>query len=142
MFDWFGDFFVFAVAAVMSAFPGWLVAHFLPTDDLISMAVIAASIVISFPLAMLSQLDIGSMWGILSIRVVTSLGRCPFSWLTFFIETGAIVAACIAAAYFTSEAGHNPLLAAVPLGSMALLLYARLLGRLGWRLAESMPATS
>jgi hypothetical protein len=57
--------------------------------------------------------------------------RCPFSWLTFYLETAALMAACLAAA----STGFLWLL--VPVAVAALVLFARLLGRLGWRLAEA-----
>jgi hypothetical protein len=139
IFDWFGDFFVFAVATMMSALPGWAISRFVPGGELVATAIITASMVICFPIAVLSQLDIGSMWGILSPHVLKSVARCPFSWVTFFVETGVIAAVCVAATYFVAREGINPMIAAAPLGATGLFLYARLLGRLGWRLAEAMP---
>jgi hypothetical protein len=141
LLDWFGDFFVFVVAAMMSAFPGWAVCYLLPNDASLKMAAIAGSIIVSFPVALLSQLDIGSMWGILSPKVLKSMARCPFSWLTFFIETSLIAALCIGATYWAVRTQINFLLIAVPLGTAAFILYARLLGRLAWRLAEATSET-
>jgi DNA-directed RNA polymerase subunit RPC12/RpoP len=138
VFDWFGDFFAFAVAAVMSAFPGWPIAKLFPEEPVQTVA-FGASMVIFFPLALLSQLDIGSMWGILSPRILKSLLKCPFSWLTFYVETGTMAAACVVATRYAAQQGLNPMIAAAPLGAITLFLYARLLGRLGWRLAEAMP---
>jgi hypothetical protein len=136
--DWFGDFFVFAVAAVMSGFPGWAICYLLPLDPLIETAIFAASIVICFPIAVLSQLDIGSMWGILSPKVLKSLVRCPFSWLTYFGLTGVLAFVCIAATYLAAQLQIGLVLIAAPLGTAAFILYGRLLGRLAWRLAEAM----
>jgi hypothetical protein len=139
--DWFGDFFVFAVAAVMSGFPGWAICYLLPLDPLIETAIFAASIVICFPIAVLSQLDIGSMWGILSPKVLKSLVRCPFSWLTFFLLTGVLAFVCIGATYLAAQLQIGLVLIAAPLGTAAFILYGRLLGRLAWRLAETMSET-
>jgi hypothetical protein len=58
--------------------------------------------------------------------------RWPFSWLTFYVESAIIIAACLAAAY------TGILWILVPVAVAALILYARLLGRLGWRLAEGL----
>jgi hypothetical protein len=134
--DWFGDLFVFAVAAVMSGFPGWAVCYLLPLDPLVELAIFVGGIVISFPITVLSQLDIGSMWGVLSPKVAASLVRCPFSWLTFFVLTALLAAVCIAATYFAASMQIGLVLIAAPLGTAAFILYARLLGRLAWRLAE------
>jgi DNA-directed RNA polymerase subunit M/transcription elongation factor TFIIS len=139
LLDWFGSFFAFAVAAIMSAFPGWAIGHFVPHDGLVLTLVIAGSVLVSFPVIVLSQLDIGSVWGVLSPRVLKSMLQCPFSWLTFLVQTAAIAAAWIAASLFALGFGFNPLIVAAPLGTIGLFLYARLLGRLGWRLAEAMP---
>jgi hypothetical protein len=70
--------------------------------------------------------------------VLKSLLRCPFSWLTFYVETAAIAGVCLAAAALVADRGWNPLAVLTPLVVAALFLYARLLGRLGWRLAETM----
>jgi len=139
IFDWFGHFFAFAVAAILSAFPGWLVAHLLPHDEMLVTTVISIGVVVSFPIIVLSQLDIGSIWGVLSPKVLKSVLRCPFSWMTFYVETGAVAAVCIASTLFAIENGWNPVMIAAPLGTAASFLYARLLGRLGWLLAEKLP---
>jgi DNA-directed RNA polymerase subunit RPC12/RpoP len=136
--DWFGDLFVFLVAAVMSGFPGWALCYLLPLDPLLEIAIFAASIVICFPITVLSQLDIGSMWGVLSPKVVKSLARCPFSWLTFFVLTGLLAFVCIAATYFAAQLQIGLVVIVAPLGTAAFILYGRLLGRLAWRLAEAM----
>jgi hypothetical protein len=139
LLDWFGSFLAFAVAVIVSAFPGWAIGRLLPRDELTQTLVIAASMLVSFPVIVLSQLDVGSMWGVLSPRVLKSMLRCPFSWMTFFVQTAMIAAAWIAASLFALGFGVNPLIVAAPLGTIGLFLYARLLGRLGWRLAEVMP---
>jgi hypothetical protein len=136
--DWFGDFFAFAVAAVMSGFPGWAVGYLLPLDPLIQAAIFFGSIVVCFPIAVLSQLEIGSMWGVLSPKVVKSLVRCPFSWLTFYFLTGLLAFVCVAATYFAARLQIGLVLIAAPLGTAAFILYGRLLGRLAWRLAETV----
>jgi len=136
--DWFGDLFVFAVAAVMSGFPGWALCYVLPLDPLLEAAIFASSIVICFPITVLSQLDIGSMWGILSPKVVKSLARCPFSWLAFFVLAGLLVFACITVTYFATQLQFGLVVIVAPLGTAAFILYGRLLGRLAWRLAEAM----
>jgi hypothetical protein len=131
IFDWFGDLFVFSVAGMVSAFPGWLVSHLVLERFEHQALSIAASMLMFFPVVLLSQLDIGSLWGVISPKVLRSMVRCPFSWLTFYLETSALMAACLAVA----ATGFLWLL--VPMAVAALLLFARLLGRLGWRLAEA-----
>lgn len=135
--DWFGDFFVLVVAVMMSGFPGWAICHVLPGHDLTQAAIFAASIVVCFPITLLSQLEIGSMWGVLSPKVVKSLFICPFSWMTFFVLTALMAAALIGTAYGFAKLGINPIFILAPMGVAMFLLYGRLLGRLAWTLAES-----
>jgi hypothetical protein len=139
LMDWFGNFLALVIAAMVSGFPGYATSFLLPQDEIVRTIAIAASVVVSFPVVVLSQLDVGSMWGVLSPRILQSMLRCPISWFTFLVQSALIAAACIAATIYAAEAGWHPLLVAAPLGTTALFLYARLLGRLGWRLAETMP---
>jgi DNA-directed RNA polymerase subunit RPC12/RpoP len=129
---WFPEFFHLLIAGAMSIGPGWLLAHLAPNEPLLASALVGAGVVLSFPLIVLSQLDLGSMFGILSIRVLQSVARCPLSWLMFYLESLVLFAGCVAIGYFV------PLILCAPVFVMAVFLYARLLGRLGWKLAESM----
>jgi predicted RNA-binding Zn-ribbon protein involved in translation (DUF1610 family) len=139
LLDWFGGFFAFLVAATMCTFPGYLIAQFVDHQQLVPSLIISICPVIFFPIIILSQLDIGSIWGVLSPRVVQSVFRCPFSWMTLWVQSFAMVAITLAASWYAGWAWGNPLLALVPLGTIGIFLYARLLGRLAWRLAEVMP---
>jgi DNA-directed RNA polymerase subunit RPC12/RpoP len=131
--SWFPELFHVLFAGAMSIGPGWALALLTPDEPLLTAAFIGASVVLSFPIMVLSQLDQGSMFGILSFRVLLSLARCPLSWVMFYLESFALFAGCIAIGYFV------PHVLCAPIFVMAVFLYARLLGRLGWKLAESMP---
>ena len=75
-----------------------------------------------FPIVLLSQLDISSMWAVVSPKVLRSMVRCPFSWLTIYVESAAITAVCLASAY----AGSLWLLVFVSMaGAAALRTIAR-----------------
>jgi hypothetical protein len=131
IFDSMGDFFLFAVAGMVSAFPGWLVGELFVERFEWKALSVAVSMLLCFPIVLLSQLDISSMWAVVSPKVLRSMARCPFSWLTIYFESAAIMAVCLASAY----SGSLWLLVFVSMAGM--LLYARLLGRLAWRLAEA-----
>ena len=131
MLDSMGDFFLFAVAGMVSAFPGWLVGELFVERFELKVLSVAVSMLLCFPIVLLSQLDISSMWAVVSPKVLRSMVRCPFSWLTIYVESAAITAVCLASAY----AGSLWLLVFVSMAGV--LLYARLLGRLAWRLAEA-----
>jgi hypothetical protein len=88
---------------------------------------------------MLSQLDINSPAGVLSGRILASLLQCPFSWMFFYFENAVMLAICGGVTYLVLENYPNAALWLMFLYTAALILFARLLGRLAWRLAEAMP---
>jgi hypothetical protein len=136
--DWLPEFFYLLIAAAVSALPGWGLAHLAQDNPLLIGLFFATSGLLTFPIIVLSQLDIGSPFGIFSGRVLQSLFRCPLSWLTFYVETALLNAACSAIGYVVvTRALINPIWF-TPVFVGAALLYARLLGRLAWQLAETM----
>jgi hypothetical protein len=136
--DWFPEFFYVLVAVLLSAGPGSILAKFGHFDPIPTTACVAVGVVLSFPIVVLSQLEIGSPFGILSFRVAQSLIKCPFSWLVFYVETGALVGTCGLAAYFAEHTHILFTFLFTPLFVMSIFLYGRLLGRLGWLLAERL----
>jgi DNA-directed RNA polymerase subunit RPC12/RpoP len=139
--DWLASLLWFGVAVPMSALPGWAIGHIpgVGADPRVPILLIAASVLILLPIVILSQLDINSPAGILSGRILGSLLRCPFSWMLFYFETAVLAAICGGATYLVLEHYPNALLWLVLLYTAAVILFARLLGRLAWRLAEAMP---
>jgi hypothetical protein len=140
--DWLPEFLYLLVAFLVSLGPGCILARFGGGDPDLTAVCVAIGVLLAFPIVVLSQLDNGSMFGILSYRVLISLGRCLFSWTTFYIETGALFALCALVAYFAEHTHILFTLLFTPLFVMSVFLYGRLLGRLGWRLADAMPAQS
>jgi DNA-directed RNA polymerase subunit M/transcription elongation factor TFIIS len=133
--DWFGEAFTLLVALLMSPLPGWLIGRFIP-DDGVRNSLFLGSFVVSLPIVLLSQLDLGSMFGIASPRVIASVLRLPASWLLFYFEIAVIVALCVGLA-LAAEVIPFLVLAFVPFCVAAAFLAARILGRLAWKLAES-----
>ena len=111
---------------------------FIP-DPAVRNALFLGSFVVCLPIVLLSQLDLGSMFGIASPRVIASVLRLPGSWLLFYFEIALLVAICVGV---TIAAERIPFLALalIPLYVATLLLSARILGRLAWKLAETLPA--
>ena len=138
--EWLPDSFYVLIAAVVSTFPGWLVARFVLTEPWLIVAAGGASVLVCFPIVLLSQLDITSPFGVLSVRVLASFARCPFTWLMFYLETAALAALCAATIYAGNWLGYVAMLLIIPVGVAAMFVYARLLGRLGWVMAEKTPA--
>jgi len=97
------------------------------------------SMIVFFPIILLSQLEVGSPFGISSARVLASLVRLPFTWLFFFAELTALAAGWIGLTFLVDMFVPVLDVLTTPLFVAALFLAARLLGRLGWKLAESTP---
>jgi DNA-directed RNA polymerase subunit RPC12/RpoP len=136
--DWLPEFGYLLIAVLVSAFPGWLIGQFAVDDPLAKVAVFAVGIMVCLPIVLLSQLDMTSPWGAVSGRVLASLGRCPISWMLFYAEIALLAAAWGAVAYAAVRFVPGLIFVAVPLFVAGLFLYARLMGRLGWKLAETM----
>lgn len=136
--EWLAELVYLLITALSSAVPGGLIGQFVAPDSIQKAIWIAGSMWLCFPVIMLSQLDLSSPFAVLSAKVLMSLLRCPFSWLLFYVESALLVAGCIVAAMFIGNL-LLLLVIVIPLSMAALLLYARLLGRLAWILAEATP---
>jgi hypothetical protein len=135
-----GSLLYIAMAGSVSAIPGAAISRIpiISAHPVLAGAAIAAAALLCLPVVLLSQLDINSPWGILSGRVLASMRRCPFSWAFFYIEGAILVAICGAATVAVAGGGPGAILSLAPLYMLALILFARLLGRLAWRLSEAM----
>ncbi|MGD9637351.1 MAG: zinc-ribbon domain-containing protein [Pirellulales bacterium] len=136
--DWVGEFFYFAFACAASPLPGWLVGRFI-ADQAARVTFFLASTIMSLPVIILSQLEVGSAFAIASPRVIASLLRVPGSWLMFYVEMAVIWTCCVGLTIAAGLFSGYLLLALVPVYIGAALLSARILGRLAWKIAESTP---
>ncbi|QDT71802.1 hypothetical protein I41_09630 [Lacipirellula limnantheis] len=136
----------FIVTAVMiSALPAWLAskaaAAALPWEQ--QLAIGAAVWLVIFPFVILSALEQGSAVAIFSPRVAASLVRCFLPWATFYIVSTLAVAPAGGLAYFLFSRANLFALLPIPWLTVALiLLYMRLIGRLGWWIADVMPPSN
>jgi hypothetical protein len=142
MNEWLGELVYVLVAALVSPLPGWLIGRYGVEDSFVRVLWFMGSMLVFFPIILLSQLDIGSPFGVASARVVGSLLRLPASWIIFYAEIAVLAAACIASTIILEQISPVLELLLIPLYVGALLIAARLLGRLGWKLAESMPQSA
>ncbi|MBA4106225.1 MAG: hypothetical protein C0485_10740 [Pirellula sp.] len=129
------------IATLLSALPGWLAAKAaaeLPDEQRFALA--AAIWLIVFPIIVLSALEQGTMLAIFSPRIFASLARCFIPWATFYIVSTLAVAAAGGLAYFLLSRANLLALFPIPwLAVAVILLYMRLIGRLGWWIADVMP---
>jgi hypothetical protein len=138
-FEFVQAFFV-AIAAAVSMVPAGLTFK-IPTTwpPEAHLALAAAVWLACFPIALLSNLEQSSAFAVFSPRLASSVFRCLGPWLLFYLES-LLLAAMAGAAILAILAGPPTLMFALPwVGVAALLVYMRLLGRLAWWLAETMP---
>jgi DNA-directed RNA polymerase subunit M/transcription elongation factor TFIIS len=137
--DWAGSLLAVAVAVMISVMANFAVALFpeVNVDSLAVAVLLSSGPFFLFPIVILSQLYIDSPWGVLSPRVLASFGRCPFSWLLFYAEAAALFAICGVASWYVGKSDPRFLAFLTPLFFATLLVYARLIGRLAWRLADA-----
>jgi predicted Zn finger-like uncharacterized protein len=126
------------VAIMFSAAPGWIIGKLTGVDTGIAAMMAGGSLVLLLPLVALSQQAGTSTWELIDLGVLGAMVRCPFSMLLFYIQSACLLALCAVAAYFAWQVNvYLPLLTA-PLIIGCILIYARLMGRLGWRLSEKI----
>jgi len=138
--DWAGEFFYVVFAAAMSIAPGMLLWKFAPNLPAgVGPAAAAIGGMGLFPVFLLSQLENGSPMEFFSPKLAGTLLKRPRQWLLFYTETVLVVGGSAAAIVGLSLLSPNTLPASVLLAAGASFLYFRLLGRLAWWLAESLP---
>ena len=130
------------LATMLSALPAGLAmkaAVGIPEEQRFALA--AAIWLIVFPFIVLSALEQGTMFAIFSPRIAASLFRCFIPWATFYIVSALAVAAAGGLTYFLLSRANLLALFPIPWLAVAIiLLYMRLIGRLGWWIADAMPA--
>lgn len=133
--EWFAYLLYVTVAVMVSAIPGAALAQIAP--DEVAPLFVGGSVVLLLPIMLLSQLENGSFLGVLSWPVLATLKRHPLSWLLFYGEVATLFTVVGGISFLVGE--EQPFLAILlaPLDFWAKLVFARLLGLLGWRLSEA-----
>jgi len=96
-----------------------------------------AGLFFSFPVILLSMLETGSVLNPISPAVLGSLVRRCWAWLAFYVLAALLMAASVGLEYGLHALGGP--WAALPgtiLTATAIMVYFRLLGRLGWYITE------
>jgi DNA-directed RNA polymerase subunit M/transcription elongation factor TFIIS len=126
------------VAFVVTAMPGWALGQLIAPSFTERALLTGGTLLLGFPIALLSQLAGGSSWELINLRVLWGMSRCPFSTLLFYVESSALAGVCMAATVVAAQVHSVLPLALAPMYVGCAMIYARLLGRYGWRLAESV----
>ena len=97
------------------------------------------SIFFLYPIALMSALEANSVWVPLTIPVIKSLVSVGWAWAVFFLLTGLLGVAICAVAYFGFRfVGFGTWIGLGLIIPMALLIYARLMGRLAWKIGRTV----
>jgi hypothetical protein len=138
--EWAGEFFYLLFASIVSPLPGWLVGRLVP-DPAVQVLLFFGSMFFVLPVVILSQLEVGSAFGVASPKVIVSLLRAPGSWLLFYGEIALVVLVCTGITFASALVGPYLVASLVPLYIAAVVIAARILGRLAWKLTELQPAS-
>jgi DNA-directed RNA polymerase subunit M/transcription elongation factor TFIIS len=128
------------IAITFCMAPGWGIGHLFADELWQELAAGGVTLILGLPSVMLSQLAGNSTWELIDLKVVGAAVRCPFSMLLFYLESATLLVVCAAAIFFVGQKNIYFILFTAPLIVGCAIVYARLLGRLGWRLSEKMDA--
>jgi DNA-directed RNA polymerase subunit RPC12/RpoP len=128
------------IAITFCMAPGWGIAHVFANEFWQELVAGGITLILGLPIVMLSQLAGNSTWELIDLKVLGAAVRCPFSMMLFYLESALLLAVCAAAVFVAGQRNIYLILATAPLIVGCAILYARLLGRLGWRLAEKIAA--
>lgn len=136
--DWFADGFRWLVGLGSAAALGGALASGLGLEGVERAAVVGGVAWFAAPWVLLSQLDIGSPWGVFSPRLLRTLWRTPGSWFLFYAQTAlglaTLGAAAVALARFVAPAA---IVALAPFALLGALHSTWMLGRLAWAIAHA-----
>ncbi|NOY42095.1 MAG: hypothetical protein GXP26_09695 [Planctomycetes bacterium] len=131
--EWLGEMLFVGLSLAVSIIPGWAIGTVISNQGIS----IGLSMLLCFPIALLSALERGSPIEVISIRILKSLVRRPALWLLLYLQIAALAGICV---WIGTKLVPDYLYFFCPIAIAASLLYFRLLGRFAWWLAESMPA--
>ena len=126
------------IAVAFCAAPGWVLGHLISEGVWLELVLGGITLILGLPIVLLSQLAAASTWELIDLKVLGAAVRCPFSMMLFYIQSACLLAICAAAIFFTGQRNIYLILTTAPLIVLCIIYYARLLGRLGWRIADKI----
>ncbi len=130
--DWMPDAFYMVNALAVGAIPGAALGWLPAASELPGGVWLAASLFVMFPIVLLSMLEWGSAIRPLSLAILASLLWTWWAWALFYVAAAVLLASSVTlaalAVWALGGAGSAP---AVCILVGALLIYFRMLGRLG-----------
>jgi len=131
--DWAGDILFFFSGLCVGVLPGVVFVQVAGYVGPLAGLIVPASVLVLFPLAVLSMLEGGSPLSVLSLSVLRSLFSASGAWILFYLETALLLGAFVLFTgwVFRTMGPWGLYLPAVP-SVAVLMVYCRLLGRLAW----------
>ncbi len=137
IFESFPEIFYIFFPVALGLIPAFAVMQFVPWQY--STVVGCVSMLVFFPVLLLSTFQESTPMGVFSARIWGSLAIRPAYWLLFYIESAIIWAAGAVTCANILLYAEGWILAAVPIALATGFVYFRVLGRFAWWLAESLP---
>lgn len=141
--DWALDLFRVAVPSLMVAGAAYGIARLFALGTGHFWLPLFLSIYVLSPIVLLSSLHADSMLVPITPAILESLGKCWSAWLMFYATVAVVSIAW--PGLLVLGFGFNPwmtVIATAPLMSAAILIYARLLGRLGWIVTQTLTGST
>ncbi len=127
MFDNIGDLMCVAISIGMSAIPGFLVGWTLGGDSAgsgrIILACVLFSVLLLFPIFLLSILDSGNLFGLITKDVARSMKEVSEAWASYYFKSAIFFSLTIVAWFMLLGAGKSSILAAIAGASFPLLVF-------------------
>lgn len=138
--EWFGSFFHLAYVGFCTLFPsitaGAIAATTSRNPGLLLVGLIPALLL--FPPFLLSSMAADSPLALLNGNVLRGFLRKPLLLPVLFVTSSVLAAVCLGLGYLTLTTSNFFIALATGFGwSACLIIYARLLGRVGWVLSQS-----
>lgn len=127
MFDNIGDLMCVAISIGMSAIPGFIVGWTLGGDSAgsgrIILACVLFSVLLLFPIFLLSILDSGNLFGLVTKDVARSMKEVSEAWASYYFKTAIFFSLTIVVWFMLLGAGKSSILAAIAGASFPLLVF-------------------
>ena len=127
--DWISDAAFLVNSLALAAAPGAGLALLDPRNGPLY---VGLSILAGFPVVFLSMLESDSCMSPWSTAILRSLWTGRRGWTIFYLETTVGIAAAVGLSIRLYPTMGNVIVWTIPFDLLILILYARLLGRLGW----------
>lgn len=138
VFDTMTECFYLIVPTMFCVIPGWFIANAVSNLSLGMSLFVGGVCLLSFPVCLLSTLEIGSPLGVISPSVVRGIFRSLPSTAGVVLLSGLFFTLWASAMKLSVHMNSMLLFfVAIILGNALLFVYFRLLGRFAWKVSES-----